>query len=174
MGIIMKRNGSILTRLGIATTIISLLIGIFFPNLLFTKVEEEYVYTPLANIVYSCWIIGPILVVVGIPIYIVGAKRVQSRMMEILKSNIYARFKISFLAGKIGINEKDVESTIYKLRSNGEPVLIDHSTGEVIYNPTLSTPSTKIKKPSLTLHEKLEVIISIISIFISILLALLK
>ena len=172
MGIITKRNG--LLRLGITITIISFLVMMFFPDLLFTKIGEEYVYTPLANIVYSCFFLGPILTVIGIPVYIIASKRKPSKLMNILKSSADMRTKISFLSKHLRTDEKDVVHTVSKLRSNGVPILIDDSTLEVVYNPALSPPSTEIRKPALTLHEKLEVILSILAILVTVIVALLK
>jgi len=94
--------------------------------------------------------------------------------MNILKSSADMRTKISFLSKHLRTDEKDVVHTVSKLRSNGVPILIDDSTLEVVYNPALSPPSTEIRKPSLTLHEKLEVILSILAILVTVIVALLK
>lgn len=148
----------------------------FFPNSLFTEIEGWYYPTLLGNIVLICFLLGPALAVVGLPLFIIGAKRIPSKLMEILKSSVpmRARAKIGFLAQHLAINEKDVISTVSRLRSNGEPISIDYSTSEVIYNPTLSPPSAKIKKPSMTSYEKLTVICTILGIVVGIITILLK
>lgn len=177
MGIVTKRNGKILMGLGITVSIISFLIMIIFPNLLWTRIGEEYVYYPLAHIVYSCFFfVGPFVAVVGIPLFVVGARRIPSRLMQTLKgeTHIRTRTKISFLAQQLAIKEKDVISLVSRLRSNGEPISIDGSRSEVIYDPALSPPSAKIKKPSMTLYEKLTVIFTIVSIFVTIIITFLK
>lgn len=176
MGIVTKRNGKILMGLGITMSIISFLIMIIFPNLLWTRIGEEYVYYPLAHIVYSCFFVGPFVAVVGIPLFVVGARRIPSRLMQTLKgeTHIRTRTKISFLAQQLAIKEKDVISLVSRLRSNGEPISIDGSRSEVIYDPALSPPSAKIKKPSMTLYEKLTVIFTILSIFVTIIITFLK
>jgi len=143
--------------------------------------HQVHIITYEQLLVYSIvsidgFILGLVLAGVGIPMFIIGAKRIPSKLMDILKSSMHirARAKISFLAQQLGTNEKDVIGTVSRLRSNGEPILIDDSTSEVIYNPTLLSPSKEIKKPSMTLYEKLTVILTILGILVSIIVTLMK
>lgn len=145
MRIVTKLNGKILMILGV----LLLAIGFFGIVLLGTmtsvyeQAEQTSIY-PWYTIVLSFMVLlGPFIAVIGIPVFIIGAKRIPSKLMEILKRSplMRTRIKIRFLAQQLGISEKDVVSTVSKLRSKGEPVSIDDSTLEVIYNPTPSRPT---------------------------------
>ena len=142
MGIITKRNGKILMILGILLIITGSIgtgiLGAMFGDFL----SMPPIYMSLdAIFILSIIPIGPTLAVIGILIFIVSSRRIPSKLMDILKTSVDTRTKISFLAQQLGINEKDVISTIFKLRSKGEPILISHSTSEVIYSPTLPPPT---------------------------------
>ena len=148
VGIITKRNGKILMLLGV----LLIITGFFGMTTLAVMFEGDFYAMPTiyksldAIFVFSFIPIGPMLAVIGILMFIVSSRRARARphalLMSLLKSSVDMRTKISFLAQQLAINEKDVISTISRLRSNGEPVLIDYSTLEVIYNPTLSPPTT--------------------------------
>jgi len=173
MGIVTKRNGKILMILGV----LLIVIGFLGYEILIEIFGEAVIWTPLAGLfIYLLVLIGPPIALVGIPLFIVGARRIPSRLMQTVKgeTDIRTRCNIGFLAQQLGIKEKDVRSTVSRLRSNGEPISIDVSTSEVIYNPALSPPSTKIKKPSMTLYEELGVIFTILSILITSIIAFLK
>jgi hypothetical protein len=173
MGIVTKRNGKILMILGM----LLIVTGLFGSMMLYAMFGEESAYTPLAGFfIFLLFFIGPPIALVGIPLFIIGAKRLPSKLMDLLKSgiNIQTRAKISFLAQQLAINERDVVDIISRLRSNGQPISIDHSTMDAIYNPELLASSAKIRKPSMTLYEKLTVIGSLLSILVSIIVALLK
>jgi len=140
MRIATKRNGKILMILGV----LLIVIGLFGFEILIAMFGEPAIYTPLAGLfIYLLFLIGPPIALVGIPLFIVGARRLPSKLMELLKgdANLRTRARIGFLAQQLGISEKDVVSTVFRLRSNGEPILIDNSALEVIYNPTLSPPT---------------------------------
>ena len=178
MGIVTKRNGKILMMLGVLLVVIGFLGVLFMPPDVYRGQFEQTGRYPWYTIILTQMIvtIGPSIAVVGIPLFIVGARRIPSRLMQTLKGemDIRTRCSIGFLAQQLGIKEKDVRSTISRLRSNGEPISIDVSTSEVVYDPALSPPSTKIKKPSMTSYEKVTVIFTILSILITILIAFLK
>ena len=170
MGIASKRNGKILMGFGL----LLIAIGFIGFEALIAMFGEASIYTPLSGLfVFLLVLIGPVIALVGIPLFIIGSKRLPSKLMEILKSTKDKRAKVSFLSQQLDISEKDVISTLSRLKSNGEPILIDDSTLEAVYNSTLSPQSTKIKKPSMTFYEKLTVILTIIGILVSILVALL-
>jgi len=143
MRIATKRNGKILMLLGVLLIVIGFFGIIMTPRSVYEQAEQTSIYPWYTIILSFMVLLGPFIAVVGIPVFIIGAKRVPSKLMNILKSSphIRTRIKISFLAQQLGINEKDVVSTVSRLRSNGEPILIDNSTLEVIYNPTLSPPT---------------------------------
>jgi hypothetical protein len=176
MGFITKRKGKILMLLGVLLTVIGFLGIIMTPRSVYEQAEQTGTYPWHTTTLSFVFVLGPFVAVVGIPVFIIGAKRAPMNLMGIFKSgpHICTRVKISFLAQQLAIKEKDVISTISRLKSNGEPVSIDYSTSEAIYDPTLSSPSTKIKKPSMTLYEKLTVVFTIISVIVSIIIALLK
>lgn len=178
MGIVTKRNGKILMMLGVLLIVIGFLGVTFMPSDVYRgQVEQTGIYPWYTIILLQMVVlIGPVIAVVGIPVFIMGARRVPSKLIDILKSSVpmRTRAKISFLTQQLSIKEKDVISTVSRLRSNGEPIPIDDSTSEVIYNPTLLSPSTKIKKPSMTSYEKLTVIFTILGILVSVIVALLK
>lgn len=176
MEIATKRKGKIMIRLGISMTILSFLALVFFPDFLYKKIGEEYIYYPWGHIAFICFFLGPVIAVIGIPLFIIGARRLPSKVMELLKSNMLmrSRAKISFLAKQLRINEKEVISIVSRLRLAGEPVSIDLPTEEAIYDPTLLPPFIGIKKPSMTLYEKMTVILAILGILISVIIALLR
>jgi len=173
MGIITKRNGKILMGLGV----LLIITGFFGMEILYVMFGESSTYLGLGMVFAFCFfVLGPMFAVIGIPLFIIGAKRAPLKLMGIFQSgpHIRTRAKISFLAQQLAIKEKDVISTVSRLKSNGEPVSIDYSTSEVIYDPTLLSPSTEIKKASMTLYEKLTVVFTIIGIIVSIIIALLR
>jgi len=175
MGIVTKRNGKILIGLGV----LLIITGFFGIEILYALYgESSYAHALGLSLLsgFCFFVLGPMFAVIGIPLFIIGAKRLPSKLMGIFTSGPQIRTcaKISFLAQQLAIKEKDVTSIISRLKSNGEPVSIDYSTSEVIYDPTLLSPSTKIKKPSMTLYEKLTVIFTIIGIISSFVIALLK
>jgi hypothetical protein len=176
MGFITKRKGKILMLLGVLLIIVGFFGITMIPRSVYEQAEQTGTYPWYTIVLSFVFILGPFVAVVGIPVFIIGAKRAPLKLMDIFKSSshIRTRAKISFLAQQLAIKEKDVISTVSRLRSNGEPVSIDYSTSEAIYDPTLLSPSTKIKKPSMTLYEKLTVIFTILSIIVSIIIALLK
>jgi len=185
MGIVRKRNGKILMILGVLFIVFAFFGIIIIPRSVYEQAEQTRIYPWYTTMLGLMFMLGPIIAVVGIPLFIIGAKRMPSKLILILKSCEDMRAKISFLAQQLAINEKDVISTISRLKSRGEPVSIDDSTFEALYAPTLSPPTRpresssqlKVKRrhePSMTLYEKLGVILTIISIIVSIIVALLK
>ena len=187
MGIITKRKGKILMMLGMLLIITGFIGGMT----LYGMFEGDLyamptIYRSLDTILILSFIpIGPMLAVIGTLVFIVSSRRARPHalLMSLLKSSVDMRTKISFLVQQLGINEKKVINTISRLRSNGEPVSIDYSTLEVIYNPTLlpsptkaekpSIPPTTVEKPSMTSYEKLSVVLTILTIVISIIAAFL-
>jgi len=179
MRIITKRNGSILMASGVLLTFIGVFGGAFYYSLY----GKSWTYTPLGLVLAFFMILaGPTLSIVGIFLFITGTlylRKVPLKLIGILRNNTHA--KISLLAQQLAINERNLEH-IFRLQLSGEPILIDRSTSEVIYNPalppppTLSFPSAEVEEPSTgwTLYEKLSIIISIIGILASIIVALLR
>jgi len=184
-----KRKGKILMALGVLLIVIGLLgitvkVEMYNLNII---TYEDMIYSWYAVLLAFMVLLGPVVAMIGIPLFIIGAKRARapSKLILILKSCEGMRTKISFLAQQLGINEKDIISIVSRLKSNGEPVSIDVSTFEAIYAPTLS-PSAgpgeptsqpevrRLREPSMTLYEKLGVILTILSIIISIIITLLK
>ena len=125
------------------------------PRSVYEQAEQTGTY-PWDTIFFS-WLIllGPFMAVAGIPLLIIGVVRTRrqpSKLMRILKSNAHmrTRAKISFLAEQLGTNERDVIGIIYRLRSSGQPISVDLSTFEAIYNPASSPtapPSPSITRP---------------------------
>jgi len=56
---------------------------------------------------------------------------IPSELLDVMK--LYRRMKISDLATRFKTTEADVELTVIKLRSEGEPIQFDRETREVIY-----------------------------------------
>jgi len=184
MGIVTKSNGKILMFIGLAFFFVGLIGG----SLSYATYGKEWGYTPMGYfLAFSMVVIGPILCIMGISVFVMGARRFQkypSKLIVLLKSG--ARTKLSSLAKLLEISEKDVKRMIHELQLNGESIVIDRITTDVAYdsasplqlshldaNASAVSLSEKKLSSGWSSYEKLSLAVSVVSIVTGIVLALL-
>lgn len=183
MGIITRRNGKIIIMLGFLLGIAGA-VGVISTAAVLGH-EPDWAYNPAALTFSFLFIIGPMLTVLGIPVLVISIlmwPRTCKKMNNILK--IVRHVKIDTIAQQLSVSEKEVIQAVARLQSNGEPITIDHSINEVIYDHALLPPPpqfAEVKTPPIksttvewTSYEKLSMILGVTGIVISVILTLLR
>jgi len=176
-----RKNGKILMIVGFLLFSAGFLGGMV---LYLASKNPNWGHTPLGLVlVLLVFPIGPVVGLIGFPVYLIGARRWPRRYDQLVNLlRIDLRVRLDHLAEELTVSQQEVLSVVSRLRLEGEPITFDQSTSEVIYKPVSTQPSAMVDRQSESktatsrwpTYEKVSVILAITGIIVGVLLRILS